>query len=238
MQRENAQAELIRWYCPKCGLINNEQIVLYHEGLKKHKIKILPILPTCHLCGSEIDFAPKGTNTGKQKVILLTGTCASGKTTTAEMLMQRYGFEGIDGDSAMNVVKHKLGLDKLEFNGTEVFDEIVHQIDILLALQKDIVLSHVIMPGDIERYRKVMQKRNVSYMFFLLQPDYSSALARSKARTCFPNVTPEEWVRYFYDELSILLQHKHTDVVIFDNSRYSVIESADKIIQIFDGKWD
>lgn len=67
----------------------------------------------------------------------------------------------------------------------------------------------------------------------LLQPNYSSALSRSKTRTCFKGITPEEWVKHFYDELRVLEQQKNSDVVIFDNSEHSVEESVEAILNIF-----
>jgi hypothetical protein len=67
----------------------------------------------------------------------------------------------------------------------------------------------------------------------LLQPNYLSALSRSKTRTCFNNITPEEWVKYFYDELKVIEQQNNEDVVIFDNSEHSVEESAENIVKIF-----
>jgi gluconate kinase len=230
---KNSQNKPMNWTCLNCGVISQEKIILFNENLKKHRIGILPILPTCQFCGSEIIFNKNQFNNKHQKIIALTGTCASGKTTTAEMLISKHGFYGIDGDSVMNIVKHKLGITKFEFNGIEMFAEIVNHIDILLSFQKDIVLSHVILPSDIPKYQEIFKSRNLNYKFFLLQPNYASALSRSKTRTCFSGITPEEWVRFFYDELRVLEQLENSDVVVFDNSEYSVEESVDRIFKIF-----
>lgn len=233
---EYSQNNASKWYCPKCGVIPQEKIVIYNENLKKQRISVLPILPTCQFCGSEIIFNKSQLSGKRHRIIALTGTCASGKTSIAEILMKKYGFYAIDGDSAMNIVKHKLGITKFDYNGTEMFNEITHQIDTLLLLEKDIVISHVVLPGDIPKFRDLFQSRGLIYQFFLLHPNYESALSRSMTRTCFNGITPEEWVRYFYDELSVLKQQKISDVTVFDNSDCSIEESAKEIVNIIDNR--
>lgn len=64
-----------------------------------------------------------------------------------------------------------------------------------------------------------------------MQPKYTSAITRTKTRTCHKSITPEEWVKYFYDELNAFRNQNNEDVIIFDNSDYSVEKSADKILQ-------
>ena len=123
------------FYCPKCGSIHKEYVKLHNTNLRNQSFSISPILPTCSLCGSEITLNICNIYNGNCKVIVLTGTCASGKSATAEMLMQQYGFEAIDGDCVMQVVKHKLGVNKIEYNESPMYGEIAQEIDILLELQ-------------------------------------------------------------------------------------------------------
>lgn len=216
--------------CPKCGHVHDENIKVYNRSLRKQSFKISPILPTCFVCGSEITLHSSSMSRSECKVIVLTGTCGSGKSSTAEILMEKYGFGVIDGDCVMQVVKHKLEVDKVRYNDPEMYREIEDEIDILLALKKDIVISNIITTQDIQIYRKIFKQRNLKYKIFLLQPPYNSAIARTKTRTCHKSVTPEEVVKYFYDELSIFKNQSNDDVVIFDNSNYSVEKSAEKII--------
>lgn len=75
--------------------IPKEKIKIYNDSLKKQNIGVLPILPTCQICGSEIVFNTTPLNKMPRKVIALTGTCASGKTSTAEVLMQSMVFRGL-----------------------------------------------------------------------------------------------------------------------------------------------
>ncbi len=72
--------------CPNCNEITKKDVEVYNHGLRKQNIKISPILPTCRLCGAEVTF----TNIrGKGEVIILNGTCGSGKSTIAEILQDK-----------------------------------------------------------------------------------------------------------------------------------------------------
>lgn len=222
--------------CPKCGEIPKENIKLYNMELRKQNFNISPILPICLNCGSEVIQNTKNTYNSDGKVIVLTGTCASGKSATAEILMQKYGFEVIDGDCVVQVVKHKLRINKIEYNDPQMYVEIANQIDILLSLKKNIVISHVITVADIDIYHKMFKNRKLNYKIFLLHPNLESAITRSKARTCHKSITPEEWVKYFHNKLSEFKEMNNNDVIIFDNSDYSLEESADRIVELFNGR--
>lgn len=225
--------EALTFSCPKCGNISKKNIKLYNVNLRKQNFGISPILPTCLICGSEIALNRSNSYNSDSKVIVLIGTCASGKSSTAEVFMEEYGFAAIDGDCVMQVVKYKLGVNKIEYNETAMYEEIAKQIDILLSFKKDIVISHIITQEDIHIYREMFKQRNLNYKIFLLQPTYDAVLERSKMRTCHKSITPEKWVKYFYDELSVFEKENNNDIIIFDNSDYSIEESAKKILQIY-----
>ena len=115
-----------------------------------------------------------------------------------------------------------------------MYEEIAKELDVLIGLQKNIVISNVITLKDIDIYRKFFRERELNYKIFLLQPSYTVAVGRSKTRTCHTGITPEEWVKYFYDELSSFIEEPSEDVIVFDNSTYSLEESMDIILQIYD----
>jgi hypothetical protein len=76
----------------------------------------------------------------------------------------------------------------------------------------------------------MFKDRKINYKIFLLQPEYVDAVERSKTRTCHKSITPEVWIKHFYDELSIFNKQDNEDLIIFNNSYYSVEECADKIL--------
>jgi len=45
----------------------------------------------------------------------------------------------------------------------------------------NIGLSHVILPEDMNRYISIFESRNIKYNFFLLKPDYQTAVERCQS---------------------------------------------------------
>ena len=206
--------------CPTCGPVSLENITVYNKALRKQSFAISPVLPTCNTCGAEAEV--KGCTQGV-RILLLNGTCGSGKSATAEELVANHGFMAIDGDCVMQVVKHKYGIQQVAFDSNEMLEEIGQEIDILSAYGRDIVLSHVIMPADIDKYKSLFESKGMDYRIILLRPNYETAVQRTKTRTCHRSITPEEWVRYFYDKLVF------DNMEVLDNSDMTVAQAAQAI---------
>lgn len=82
-------------FCPTCRA--NVPFTLHGDRVTPtKKIAFKPILPACLVCGGDVQIAllsyPRPC-----RLIALTGACAGGKSTTAEALVARHGFTGIDG---------------------------------------------------------------------------------------------------------------------------------------------
>jgi len=90
-----------RIICPACGELDKSLVELYNINLWRQNFAMPPILPTYKQCTSEIKVKdpPKGA-----KLIILNGTCGSGKSTIAEELMKIYGHAVIDGDCVLDTV--------------------------------------------------------------------------------------------------------------------------------------
>jgi cytidylate kinase len=169
--------------CPNCGDIAKNEIEVYNEALRKQSFGLLPILPTCKRCGAEV--AVSHTCNGGN-IIVLNGTCGSGKSTVAELLVGK-GFLAIDGDCVMQTVKHKRNIKKVDFS--DMFDEIAAEIDILSLFSKNLVLSHVILPEDMDKFIEIFESRKMRYQFILLKPEYQTAVERCQTRTCHTSIT-------------------------------------------------
>jgi shikimate kinase len=220
-----------KWKCLNCGY--TDQISLYNNALKKPNFKIAPILPTCKKCKHEVLFTPDPKQRFNKRVFVLTGALGSGKTSTAEMLFTTHNFNAIDHDCIIDLLKHKYPNQKLEFNSPEAVQEIENNVDILLSFGKDIVLSLVIFPDELDIYRTMFQKRNLNYKIFYLCPDYATLLQRTKTRTCFGSITPEKWVLEFYQKMKPYEDISSDDFLKVDNSSMSLESSVGHMIRLF-----
>ncbi|NLD98834.1 MAG: dephospho-CoA kinase [Fibrobacter sp.] len=206
--------------CPNCGELEINDITIYNEYLRKQDFSMLPVLPTCRRCGEEVAITHKCTG---GTVIVLNGTCGSGKSTIAEILLTK-GFLVIDGDCVIQVVKHKKG--KPEWNFKELADEIAREIDILSMFGDNFVVSAVILPEDLDKYMNIFQSRHLKYRLFLLKPEYQTAWERCQTRTCHESITPEYWIQYFYETLNF-----DDRFIVVDNTHLTAEETASRVLE-------
>ena len=206
--------------CPSCGEIETGDITIYSENLRKQDFGMLPVLPTCTHCGEEVEITHKceGGN-----IIVLNGTCGSGKSTIAEILAGK-GFIVIDGDCVIQSVKHKKQKAQVDFN--EMADEIASEIDILSMFGDNFVLSTVILPGDLDKYIGIFQSRHLNYRLFCIKPEYQTAVERCRSRTCHASVTPEYWIKHFFEVLNF-----DDSVIVVDNTNLTPEETAAHILK-------
>jgi gluconate kinase len=195
--------------CPNCGEITKDSVNIYNKSLRKQNIGISPILPTCKLCGAEVVISHicNGGN-----IIVLNGTCGSGKTTIAELLTDK-GWLAIDGDCAIQSLRHKKGTKQYEWN--ELINEIISEIDILSLFCKNIALSHIVLPEDYRKFIEIFQARNMNYKLILLKPKYHISVERCQIRTCHSSITPEKWIKHFHDTL------------VFDDDQFDIVDNSD-----------
>jgi len=206
--------------CPNCGRLAKEQIHIYSTELRKQSFGHTPILPTCKICNAEVKSSHV-CNGGN--IVVLNGTCGSGKSTVAEVMAQR-GFMAIDGDCALQSARYKRNGEKIDYR--DVVEEIADEIDLLSMYSENIVLATIIHPEDIDQYKKMLQDRNLNYRFVLLKPRYEVLLQRCQERTCHKNVTPEYWINYFYKLLNF-----EDEVKVVDNTDMTAEETAAFIMQ-------
>jgi hypothetical protein len=220
----------MEWACSVCGV--TEDVTLYDERLRNPGFAIAPINPTCRECGSSVKRAATKTSSGKNRILLLTGPLGSGKTTIAEHLFTKCGFHAIDHDCLIDLATH-LHRRKVEYNSPEVMQALEGNLELLASLDRNIVLSLVILPIDLDIYRSMFSKLGLRHLTVYLCPDYVTVLKRAQTRTCFETVTPEKWVRYFYDETRSFTEMDKSDVALVDNSEISIEETVQIILARF-----
>lgn len=207
--------------CPNCGSLTKDGIQLYSEKLRKQSFSLSPILPACKHCSAEVTITHK---CDSGNIIVLNGTSGSGKSTIAEILADR-GYLAIDGDCVIQAVRHKKGTKQYEWD--ELINEIACEIDILSLFGENIVLSHVILPEDLDKYIAIFESRNLKYAFYLLKPEYETAVERCQTRTCHTSITPEYWIKHFYELLKF-----DKGVTVVNNTNMSAEETADYILKL------
>jgi len=206
--------------CPNCGELERAEITVYSERLRKQDFSMLPVLPACRHCGREVATTHRCSG---GTIIVLNGTCGSGKSNVAELLAGK-GFLVIDGDCVIQSVKHKKGTKQVDFN--EMADEIASEIDILSLFGNNFVLSTVILPEDLDKYLGIFRSRHLNYRLFLFRPEYQTAVERCQSRTCHASVTPEYWIKHFYEMLKF-----DDSVVVVNNTGLTPEETAACVLQ-------
>lgn len=213
--------ELSDAICPVCGRLKIWQVCLYDESLKKQQFSLLPVNPRCRKCGAEVEIRPGGRG---GRITVLTGTCGSGKSSVAEAFARR-GCLVIDGDCAIQTLRHRTGVKKYAWDA--LIEEICREIGIVSVFGREIVLSHIIMPEDLPRYLQCFRNLGLACRLILLKPAYDCAVERCRTRTCHTSVTPEEWIRYYYERL-VFDQYVH----VIDNAGMSVEETVQEIEEL------
>lgn len=81
--------------------------------------------------------------------------------------------------------------------------------------------------GDVDKYKQLFESKGLDYKIILLKPDYETAVQRCQTRTCHAKITPDEWIRYFYDRL-----YATDGVIELNNTGYSINDAVNKIMDL------
>ena len=188
------------WRCPACGVVTADQLRLYAlEGLfNTHSRRIGP---WCNRCGQRVSYpsawsdvaqaAPAGSDAG---VTILTGTCASGKSSVSYLLSERYGYVQIDGDWLLHQLKQENGRTPDAMTAHAVLLETACGT---VRLGRPVVIAHLVLPEHFDLYRTFWALRGIAHRIVVLMPSEPVVLARNLHRKCWPQTTPEYWVQTF-----------------------------------------
>ena len=106
------------WQCPACGPLTREGLSLYESG--QYNLDSLRFGPWCRACGARTLFTPPlsgvrvpaGMAESQRPspfVVLISGSCASGKSTVSRLLAERHYLVQIDGDWVLALRRAELG---------------------------------------------------------------------------------------------------------------------------------
>ena len=160
------------------------------------------------------------------KVLILSGTCASGKTTLSYLISERYGFVQVDGDWILK--KWQIEQER-KIHFTEINRYMLTMAEGLVFLGMSAVLAHVILPESLPLFERGLREKQIDYRVVILMPQKSALLFRNKHRKCWPNTTPEYWVTKFHREL--LNAPESTKAHYYDNSHETAEQTAETIFR-------
>lgn len=156
-------------------------------------------------------------------IVLITGPSASGKTTIARELCEKYQFHLIDGDQVIR----DLGLTSKAWNS--IHD---HLIDRALQVEPNIhvVISHVVILEKFAYYQEKMAKFKRDFHIVVFQPSLETLHDRSRVRKSHPKPTPQEFIDFFYDQFKSIKATNY-DCLVIDNSLQSEQETLEEIVK-------
>jgi gluconate kinase len=121
-------------------------------------------------------------------VLLITGTCASGKTTLGKLLADKYGYIHIDGDEVWKEVKAQRGK---QVGWNDIHQDILTHTTQFVDLSK-IVITHVIFPELLPIYQAFYAQRNLQLIVIVLMPKNEVIYSRNQLRKCWPVPTAQK----------------------------------------------
>jgi predicted kinase len=126
------------------------------------------------------------------RVLLLTGTCGSGKTTIATLLAEQAGWTHINED---NIWHNCFGKNRGQFLSDEhrlkrqrVHNIVLEQLLWSLHSGRDVVIDatvHESPPEAYEEYQRMFEAHEIEWSIRVLHPRLEVAMARDARRTCW-----------------------------------------------------
>ena len=216
------------WRCPNCGQLDGADIALYPHGDMFNACS-RRFDPHCATCGSPATFDRDECKLAQAnpdaKVIIISGSCSSGKTTVSYLLSERHGFVQVDGDWVQESLRDKRGR-RADFN--EIHDYLLHMAEGLVSLGRSVAIAHVVLPGYLPRYQRFFRERGIAHRIVLLMPRMPVLLRRNAERVCWPKTTPERWVNKFYQDFQEASEE--VKALFYDNSRETPEKTTDKLL--------
>ncbi len=182
--------------CPSCGALPSSDLQFYQPELfNAHSLRFGP---WCVRCGARALPEPDLPAGPRPPLLLISGSCASGKSTVSYLLAQRYGCVQIDGDWILHLRRRELG-HAPEYPGIDA--DMLAMAAGILALGRAVVIAHVILPAQLVFYADFCAARGIAWQMAALLPREEVLLERNRTRVCWPKTTPEYWVLKFHADL-------------------------------------
>jgi hypothetical protein len=157
-------------------------------------------------------------------VLLLTGSCASGKSTVSWLLAAQHGLVQVDGDWVLAQRRGEWG-HTVDYRRIDA--ELATMAEGFAWLGLGCVIAQVILPDTVPAYAAHFNARGIPWRLVALMPARDALLERSRTRATWPHPTPEEWVHRFQDDLLGLRPGGR--ISVHDNTEESPEQTADTV---------
>ncbi|MHB1319899.1 MAG: hypothetical protein ACYCYF_14895 [Anaerolineae bacterium] len=181
-------------------------MTLYLPGV--FNLNSLRFGPWCRACGTRVLFSapPAGVpapaairSTRPRLVLLISGSCASGKSTVSRLLAERHGLVQIDGDWVLHLRKAQLGT---PVGTLEIDSELRLMAHGVTRMGMGAVIAHVVLPDAMAVYQSHFASYGIPWRPVILLPDRKVLLQRAASRRTWPHPTPAPWIDAFQEALS------------------------------------
>jgi len=204
---------MIKCLCPNCGinLLHSHQLDDLEVRPARNKSRI--IHPSCSSCGYFIRLSTISSNIRPDnKVLLITGTGGSGKSSLGQLIESKADYIFLDGDSVSRRESHYARLNpeitqKPRDSMGLCTAETINTMMVLCALGYNVVVGYLILnSGVLAMYEASLAKCGIKPIFRVLIPKLGVCVERDINRECW--TAGEQWVNQPYDEIcSFLISH-------------------------------
>lgn len=207
-------------FCTKCNsnLLINHLLEDHIIPPMSNKSKI--IYPKCSLCGQPIQLCDVSKNIKEnQKVLLITGTAAAGKTSIGQLIEINHDYIFIDGDAIQkreNYFRKQNPDYKVNF-----YAQTINTMLILLALGYNVVVGYIIYGETLKMFVDETAKYGITPIFRVLVPERNVCIQRDIARECWTG--GEKWVDEWYNDMRSFIT---TDKSICIDNSYETLEET------------
>ena len=216
----------MKWLCTNCGYVENINLYGYDIKKMKNNLGIKHIYPICNKCNSPVKLIFK--NNSIYEILILTGTGGSGKTTISKHIYSENESLIIDGDIVIEMVREKTP-EGIIYYSEEVYNEIIEQIKIGIALNKKIVMNHIFSKDDYNRFCKMLYKINVKPFLVILNPNLELAIERTQKRTTYIKNRKTSTQKSTVERFHKMMIEFGEEYLIVDNSNLSIEETIEYI---------
>lgn len=214
------------WFCEKCGGRNREGIFLYQESDGVFNAHSKRFGPWCSKCGKRVVYSEsrdvqEPETQARPEVLLISGTCSSGKSAISYELSERHGYVQIDGNWIWTMRKSEVDM-KIEPD--DIHGDMLVMADGITSMGVPVVIAHIVVPSFFSLYQAFLTNRGIPHRFVVLMPREQVLMQRHSERKCWPGTMPDCVVRKFYNEF--LGADEYVKAYFYDNSEETVEKTA------------